>query len=445
MTAENLLDAMGMVDDHFLAEAPRRPVARRLPVLAAVFAALMLSAVTAMAVSEDFREIVFSVFCISGEETPPIASAPADAPSQGIEVVNIDGAVTARYFAKEGIIRTQDGGFYTRDYQNNAQAVFWEVSAQEMTGIPAAREDFLLLYAGRELRIRFDWAVLNEKLAIVVLPEGLDEDPMGNGWNLQPIGDRVDAALLSVPVLEGEFYNIHHLLLDLDTMHTEVLWASDKPLDGAWFTEDLRYAIGLSGGAYLFFDVEAGTESSFGEIREPYFLNNDTIICKQFHGDGSFDLIQYHIPTGISRVLLEHVTRKSGDTGYRGIRSGGGEGFHGLLYRGNGTLDVIDLRTAEQLQLTGLDTIDDGYLRTDESPDGSRILLAWEQTGEDGVLGYGFTTLGILDPSTGELKLLRRDVSGHDESIWGWLDETTVVILATDGGNAYWVYTYCFE
>lgn len=445
MTAENLLDAIGMVDDRFLAEVPRRSTVRRFVALAAVIAALMLSAVTAMAVSEDFREMVFSVFNIPTVEAPPVETAPTDAPLQETEVMTIDGTVTARYFAKDGIIRTLDGGFYTCDYQTKENAAFWALSADGITEIPATREDILLLYAGREFRIRFDWAVVNGKLAIQVLPEGLDEDPVGNGWNLLPIENRLDAALLSFPVMEGAYYNFHHLLLDLNTMQTEILWASQKPLDGAWFTDDLRYAIGLSGGEYLFFDAETGTESSFGVAREPYFLNNETIICKLVHDDGSFDLLQYHIPTGVSRVLLEHVARKSGDTGYRGIHSGGGEGLHGLLYQGGGTLDVIDLRTAEQLRLTGLDAIDDGYLRTDESPDGSRVLLAWEKTGEDGELGYGFTSLGLLDPATGELKLLRRDVSGHTEYLWGWLDETTVVLLAGDGGHAYWVYTYRFD
>lgn len=445
MTAENLLDAIGMVDDRFLVEAPRRPTVRRLLVLAAVIAALMLSAVTAMAVSEDFREIVFSIFQIPTEEKPPIETAPTDAGLREMEVVNIDGAVTARYFAKDGVIRTQDGGFYTCDYHTGENVAFWEVSTEGITQISATREDFLLGYAGQEVRIRFDWAVLNGKLAIEVLPEGLDENPVGNGWNLLPIGNRLDAALLSIPVLEGEYYNFHYLLLDLTTMQTEVLWVSKKPLDGAWFTEDLRYAIGMSGGEYLFLDLGSGKESSFGDARDPYFLNDETIICKLPLTDGTFDLVQYHIPTGVSRVLLENISRKTGDTGYRGIHSGGGEGCHGLLYQGDGSLDVIDLRTAEQLRLTGLDAIDAGYFCTDESPDGSRILLTWEQTNEAGELGYGFTSLGLLDPETGELKLLRRDVSGHTEYLWGWLDENTVVILASDGGNAYWVYTYCFE
>lgn len=451
MRAEDLLDAFGMVDDRFLADVPQQRFrTSRFLVLAAVVAALILCTLTAAAFSEDFREIVFSVFRIPTVETPPVQTIPSETmPTETglreVEVVEIDAGVTARYFAKDGIIRTEDGGFYTCDYDTHANPAFWEITSDGITQVPATHVEFPLEYGGRNWLIRFDYCILNQKLAIEVWPDGLGEDPVGNGWNLTPIGSRLDAALLSIPVLEGEYYHFHYLLLDLEERTTEVILAAELPLDYAVFTDDLRYAIGISGSEYWFFDLEKGTSVSFGSANDPYFLNNETIICKIPRADGTFDLVQHHILSGVSRVLLESMSRKSGETGYRGIHSGGAEGYHGLIYQDAGTVDVFDLRTAERIKMNGLDQLDKGYLRTDESPLGSRILIAYEQSNEAGELGCGFTSLGLLDPRSSVLKLLRRNVSGHTEYLWGWLDETTVVILGSDNNSAYWVYTYSFE
>lgn len=446
MTADNLLDAIGMVDDSFLTEQRRgRPVWRFLVALAAAVALLALSVGTAMAVNEGFREAVFSIFRIGTTETPPVELPTEDlAPGlREMDVMDLEDQVTARYFAKNGVIQTVAGGLYTCDYDTHEDPAFWEIGVEGITEIAATRLDFPLEYGGRTIRILLDYGVINGKLAIRVWPQGLNEDPVGNGWNVVPIGDRLDAALLSIPVLENDHYNFHFLFLDLKTLETRVLLATETPLDHAWFSSDLKYAIGVHWGEYWFYDLEQGTSASFGQAREPYFMDDETIICKVPGSGEAFDVVRYHIPSGTSRVLLYDASRK---VGYRGIGWNGAEGTWGLLYDGSGSMEAVDYRTGERLSLTGLDALDTGSLRTDESPNGSRILIAWEQTNGEGALGYGFTSLGLLDPETGVLKLLRRDVSGNEESFIGWIDDHTVVIIAHgEDGKSCWVYAYRFE
>ena len=73
MNRDVLLDAIGMVDDRLLAE--ERPAAkgyrRTMTVLLAAVIALTAMTATAMAVSEDFRERVFTFFRVSQTEVIP--------------------------------------------------------------------------------------------------------------------------------------------------------------------------------------------------------------------------------------------------------------------------------------------------------------------------------------------------------------------------------------
>ena len=92
-----------------------------------------------------------------------------------------------------------------------------------------------------------------------------------------------------------------------------------------------------------------------------------------------------------------------------------------------------------------LPQLDTKRLTTDESPDGTSILIAYGQRNAEGALGYGYSQLGVLDVKTGVLKMLKRDVSGDPETFWGWIDDKTVVITSTDASGGYYVYVYEFQ
>lgn len=478
MNPDKLLDAFGMVDDQFLASeetAHAVPFRRNMIALIAAVLMLVLSIGTAMAVSPEFRELIFSVFHIETPERPPSGNTDippignhTDPPQFGLQeldVVDIDGIVHAHYFTSDGCVLTREGGFYTCAHGDAGtapkDATFWEIRKDGIVDIGATRIEFPLIHGNRSFQIIFDYTILNGKLWIKVWPQNMNEDPIGNGWNIVPIGERTDVALMTVPVHIGRDYTHDLLLLDLTTLETTDLLESipleNTIMDAARITDDLHYAI-LSGSdmgsdgerssdGYWFCDLERNTITTLDALTgtnatEPYFLNDSTIIFREYLGDGRFHVVSYDIPTGSQNVIVENTTRKLDHFGYRGIQYGGSNGVHGLLFREDGSVDLIDLRTRVTLNMTGLDT---DKLITSESPDGSRIMIAYSEANTNGEPGHGFSKLGILNPETGVLQMLTREFSGSQEDFWGWLDNNTLVITAYGADGGFYVYVYSFR
>ena len=456
MNADMLLDAFGQIDDRFVVpeEKPRRISWRRS--LTVLVAAVMIAAMcigTAMAVSEDFRSFIFSIFRIETPDQPPAneETQPTEPGLHEMDIVNIDGQVNAWYFSSGGFMAVHEGGFYTSAWREAhtapAEPSFWEITIDGIKEVPNTRVDLPFTHGGKTFRILFDYAILNGSLAVQIWPEGLDENPIGNGWNVEPIDGRTDAALLTIPVLSGNDYTHDLFLLDLTTLKTEELIVDtiDRGViaDGYMISDNFRYGIvtGIdpgSGYGHWLYDLETDTLIKLA-VDSVCFLDSKTLLLRRYAKQNTFDLVRMHIPTGIETILLEGVTSDV----YRPIQNHWADGHHGLMYREDGSIDLMDFRTKELLKLTDLSTEN---LTCDESPDGSRIMLGYEDKD-------GFTSLGILDPDSGVLKLLDREVSGGSESFRGWLDNDTLVITAHDSPNAeltftpgdgYYVYVYRF-
>lgn len=456
MNADIMLDAFGLIDDRFVIPDEKQKIIPWRRTLTVLVAAVLITAMcigTTIAVSEGFRDFVFSIFRIETHDIPPATEEthPTEPGLHEMDIVNIDAQVNAWYFSSGGYLMVCDGGFYTSEWTDARTApedpAFWEISFDGIEEVPGTRVDFPFTHGEKDFRICFDYAALNGRLAVRVFPEDLDADPIGNGWNVQPIGSRTDAVLLTIPVLTGAGYTHDLFLLDLNTQQAAPL-ILDAPLlaDTYRITEDLHYAIiaGCAPSSYEFhywlYDLESGETTELPQnVQSVWFLDAHTLAYRQAPGNDRFSLIRYHIPTGVEQVVLSNVSSDD----YRPIRSHWAEGDHGLLYGGDGTVSLVDFRTGEQMELTGLDA---GHLICDESPDGSRIMLGYQE-------GDGFASLGILDPETGVLKLLSREVSGI-ESFAGWLDRDTLVITAHDipdadlnftPGDGYYVYVYRFN
>lgn len=473
MTPDKLLDAFGMVDDRYLVSqqsAYSKPLGRRLAALIAAVLLIALTVGTAMAASPEFRGLIFSFFQIETHEQPPAGNATA-LPTQdstepslpgltSLDVVDIDGIVNAHYFRAFGLVMPYEGGFYTcsRGDSPPEDGTFWEIQTDGIVDIGATRISFPLTHEGRTLQIILDYAIVNGKLCIQIWPQNLDENPVGNGWNAEPVGNRTDVVLLSFPVHTGTDYTHDYLLLDLTTLETTDIF-ENIPRDGITVdacrvTDDLYYALltGIDGqtqrSSYWLCNLKQNTIASFDALTgkdasQPYFLKGSTVIFQESLGDGHINLVSYHIPTGVQNVIVKDTTRYTGDgPGYRGIHKNGGQGDHGLLFREDGSVDLIALETGDFLNMPGLEL---SKLATSESPDGSSVMIAYEEANERGELGYGFSALGILDPKTGVLQMLRRDISGNPESFRGWLDDRTVVISAQDDNSGYYVYVYQFR
>lgn len=497
MNSDKLLDAIGMVDDDLLVQEKRTviPFRRKLTVLVAAVLILVLSVGVVTAEEGDFqrwsqniREVVESVeeaflkiFQIKTPEKPPestlgpkfpettgatedtIATEDPTQPTEPmleyVTMVDIEGAVHAHYFSGTGYRQVFEGGFYTYPERERPpkEATFWEITKDGIVDVGNTRVDFVLNHGGRDFRILFDYAVLAGKVCIMVWPEGLDEDPYGNGWNARPIGNRTDIVLLSIPVNKSQDYTHDYLLLNLETLETvnllEGIPVEELIIDALWVTEDLRYAL-MTGydlhtkqsGDWIC-DLEENTVSNIadwgvsGSVGDPYFLDNRTLIVNEYLSGKRVTIARYDIPTQERTVIVEGASW-TGDTGYRPIYSRGAGGYHGLLYEEDGAAWLIDLRTGERYSLAGL-TMSKSYRI--ESPDGKYILFADQERAKDEKTSFCYPRIGLLDPKTGEMKVLTRDISGNAEYLYGFLDSNTVVISSRmDENDGYYLYVYEF-
>ena len=498
MNADKLLDAIGMVDDDLLAREEKRtviPFRRKLIVLVAAALILALSIGTVAAEVGDFQQLgqeisqnvrefaesvekaFLKVFKIETPEKPPESTLdpkppltaettgpneiiqPSEPMLEYVTMVDIEGVVYAHYFSGTGYRQVFEGGFYTYPGRERPpkEATFWEITKDGIVDVGNTRVDFMLHHGGRDFRILFDYAVLAGKVCIQVWPEGLDKDPYGNGWNAQPIGNRTDIVLLSIPVSKNRDYTHDYFLLDLETLETvnllEGIPLDDLMISWMWITDDLRYALMTGYNVHTMqsmdwicdleekqiWEMRAWTGSDICD--DPYFLDNRTLIAYDYLPEGRITVARYDILTGEQTVIVENVPR-TGELGYRPIYSRGAGGRHGLLYEEDGSAWLIDLRTNERNSLAGL-TMSDSYRI--ESPDGKCILFADQQRAKDEKTSFCYPRIGLLDPKTGEMKVLTRDISGNAEYLYGFLDSNTVVISSRmDENDGYYLYMYEF-
>lgn len=464
MNSEILLDAIGMIDDSFIQThhtAKRLPLKKIAISLIAAILLFSLSVGTAMALSEEFREAVFSIFNINTHDTPPVSegfSQVDGAALYEIETVNIDNEVTAHYFKSEGLVFPIKAGFYTcsADIKDTPpkEASFWQIEDNGIQKIETSRADFSIAHKGKEFRIVFDHAVVNGSLCIKIWPQGLADDPVGNGWNIEPIGERLDIALLSIPVRSKDDYTHDILLLDLKTFETKMLIDSDTvnsmDIYGCFVTTDLRYAL-LAGifradasYGYMLIDFSSDTVVPMNKLVaknavEPYFLNDENIIFCDMHNDGNFDVIRYNIPAAEQCVIAENTHYYSQNAGgFRFIHSSFGYGKHALLYSSEG-IYLIDLLSCEktQIPLTG-----EEYFTVSESPNGSSIFFGFTDQSAGGEV---FNKIGVLNKEKGVLKMLIRQVETGSENLRGWINGDMPVITSADEQGGYFVYVYDFR
>lgn len=451
MTADMLLEAIGMIDDELLDVEDKRPAALwRRGVVAAALVALLaaLLAVGAMALDPALREAFFSVFSIGTTEKPPAAQTlPEETGGPGLRMIGrkeFDGVLSARYFQCEGFSNVYDGRLYTCGQDEAYSAPkFWYAAEYGVASVDATRVDMPLSWGGTEFRILFDYAVVNGKLQTFQWQEKLDEDPYRYGWNLRTIGCRTDAVILTLPE-HDHFSGVYPMLLQLDTLEVTPLLAGVE-LRGYepfawWFTEDLRWAKLFAWddngvGRTLLVDLDKKTvslpEACFDHgITEFYLLRDGSAIGKTPDSDFWY----CDLTTGEQRLTLSGTERFDRDsmTGYRVIGQHGMDGYRTVVRLESGETILADLRTGQLLSLGELDWTD---LTIRESPGGSHILFSW-----------GSEKLGMLDLADGEMILLRRE-PGAQEHFQGWLSEDTIVIYSDPeevAGGEHCLYVYDF-
>lgn len=467
MSADILLDAIGMVDDDLLVyerDKTQYSFKRLVSAMGAAVLIILLLAGCAMVVSPEFRNAVFSVFQIHQVEKPPavtpLESVPDEDPSaptiREIGTAEFGGKVTAFYFEYNGFIQFFEGCVYTCDRDDDhSGAAFWEITPEEMRRADTQRANIMISFGGTDFYIVFDYALVRGNLHVVPWQENMDEDPYRYGWNIQPIGNRTDYLFVTLPNYE-EDYIAYPFLLKLEDMTLEPMWQS-MPLaqiaPRAWkITEDLRYGWIYTYDGEWFWDIEQGrayrSQEFFGEkVSSFYFLDESTAICKRTLDKDRFDLICWDITYGNNFTVAENVTKytaaASGEGYYACARYPANQGNYGFIRKEDGTTELVYLKTGETLVITDRDPV---VMLRNESPRGENILLAqWEQSGSD-----RFETVSLLNVHSGVLTVVPREVSdGVLENFRGWIGENAVVFTAnTDGGyyeNGCYFYIYDFS
>jgi len=481
MTAELLLDAIGQIDDRFLfvEASPRRISLRRTAIvfIAAILAAL-LTFMTAMAVSPEFKEFVYSFVNMKTQDKPPIpgleedsmtntqtqGSTPVhdtqetvspDEPMQELGYQEIDGMVTAQYFTTNGLFRLFEGAIYTCNRDDEySNPVFWEVTSDGLVQHQATRVQFALPYGGKDHEIFFDYAVINGRLYEEEWPPNVGEDPFGNGWVCNSVANRTDVVWLQVPVLKNNYdFTRYPLLLDLKTLEVTNLF-EDLPLDDIyvdwiWLSDDLSTAF-FSGhkkvlndqgqmGSFSdewICDLKTSTMSCMTDVIElpgywSYLDDNTLEKCIQDPDTKLSTLYRYDIPSGKTVKVFEDVNAKYILTNYAVVQN---DDFSYWL---------LNLRTGESKKLDGL------YLAgmtVSESPNKQNIMFAsrWKNPEID-QFSECYPKIGILNTETGAFQILKRDVKGKlSESFYGWPNDTAVVTASSNGVSGFYIYIYEF-
>lgn len=439
-----------------------RPGRRALICLAAVLALLISSLTVAMAVSEDVREWVLSIFRAGETERLP-DNTDVKPPEGGFEAIggsSFEDLITTRYFKGSGVVIPSEGIVYTCPYHGTepSQYSFYELRDGALSPLETKRVEFPYSFDGTDFNIRFDYTVYNGEPHFRVFPDGLDLDPYRYGWNIYSAGME-DLAWLTLPGYDSLDYGngVYPLLLDLETGEvTDVLAGLDLTdvLPALWsFSKDMRFAL-LSNWdeRYWICDIGDRTLTSLEdltgrEIIDCYLMDGESVICKARAGEG-FDVIRLDPETGEIVTLVEgtkYYRYHAGGSGYREIEYYGGQGRHGLIFDGQGGVTLIDLRDGRRMPLEGIAGGDS--LQTSESPDGEHILFAWKDEGVNAPNTMAMYRLGLLDTGTGVLTVLEREnYQVRSETILGWLGNGAVAVLAFDENDkqAWYMYVYDF-
>lgn len=477
MNIDILADAIGQINDKYIVGAKNNKICivvgdqessgnithhrrgRKVFIyIAAVIVFVLASFVTAMAISEEFRETVFSVFHIETIEVIPSSGGNPDMNTtiEHISEVDIDGKVGVNYFKVNGVIQENNGLIYSSQY-NGTDAGFFDVTADGLKEIPKTRVDFLYNFRGTHFNIKFDYTIYNDKLHYNVLPDSLDLDPYKYGWNIYIAGSSIDQVWLVLPYSVNKDYSLYPLLLDLKTQEItdvfEDISLEDVVVDRWQFTDDMAYALvwGHSEDPIEKFwlcDISQKTITPMAEltgkiINNCYILKDNLIILYVVDGE-NFDVINYDITTGDEISIAEdvqHYGLTDDGSGFRPIEYNGRQGQHALLFDDEKDITLINLVTGSRIPLTGLKN--DGTLITSESPDGKHIMIALSDSDYSGSLAL--YEIGVLDTQTGVLTMLEREnYEVKTEDIVGWLDDEHIAVVAHDENDECYLYVYSF-
>ena len=498
MNAKQLLAAMNHIDDRhiksagdrlFPVAAPRRNLRLR-PLIGAAAAAAIIAAsfLTALAVSEDFRDMVFDFFRIEQTETVPEGTDPVE----GIltpepEKILIGGVIEGSYVHGPAAGMARNGIFYvcTDEVEMNSGNHYDAYIEENGTYIRLEEQNFSRHYTilGNEFHVEFQWVNANGNCCYTYIDANA-------AWRKPNLAGPVDATLfwfpLSLTAEDGSSYNTNYpVLIDLLTGElTDILAGTGAEkipgLYQAAISEDRTKLLLVSWDQELYYvDIPSkklySVDALSGEHAESCCLTDSTLTCWALEGDsiedgtlGSYKIWAIDFATLERRDLFSGIPATpatSHDVWSNSSRPGTDtepaevaglhfiDGFDMTSHSGNmycgskfalevdseRKVYVIDLATGQRSVIDGFLWPEAGYpaIECIPSPDGSKLLIQWRTS------PTFYDYIGVLDFSRKTYtEFSRENPNAVNEHTIYWYDNDSIVIATSDLGSMQDFYIY---
>ncbi|NCB51242.1 MAG: hypothetical protein EOM54_05090 [Clostridia bacterium] len=402
---------------------------------------------TALAVSADFREMVFEFFHIS---TPEVVFPVEDEPQQvndveGIYSSDIEDTASVEYVRIDGDFDFGNGIIYLYNDEMRTSVSFYAVENDELILLDTRREETQYIWNGTAYNICFDWCVHENSVGTY----GTYKEPADDAyWTVTPIRGRADIVLLTLSSGRQDKYRECILFYDLKTGSVTDPFAdcgTEKlSIINTEFSPNMQKALLATdhGKTIWYCDIEEKalmTVDSFTgkDIDGSWFVDSDTICYYTMDAAYQYTYYTKSLSTGNERVILQNVPLFGAHDSTWGVRSSGGR--FGVFVSEDERVYSLDFKTGVQTLIAGYTYPTDKNTRTIPNSDGDKIAFV---TYNNDTTGLGISQIGVLDLKMQTFTLLDRE--GYEvrhEAAVSWFDNDRVVIWAVTNDYGY-LYLY---
>ena len=452
MNPDKLLDAIGMLDDrHFESKVKSRmaPWRRRFVALIAAVLMVIMTVGTAMAVSPEFRELVFRFFHINQVQTIPESTVGSDISVDDMFVepsIRIGDVLQGKYvhtpvstLAQDGFflvctddVHTKQGSHYDAYYEKQGEFIKLEEHA--------FTRDYDL--RGTTFQVRLDWAEYNGKTIITWVDENTNSRIPGNAGDPSALLIHFVFAYTSD---SGDYIESYYpVLLNLRTGElTDILagtgaerleWIGNSAISDD-LTKILLCSVTKDGYSLHYVDLTSKKMHSLDELSgekvDSCSLIGNTLACWSLR-DGYYKAWSIDLTTLQRTELFDSVFNAAAtpeaDAGIVFMMGFDSWVHEGNMYAGSifalevdeaQNVFVIDLATGQKAPIAGYTWTSD--TQRIPSQDGMKLLLAECPDWQD------YEYVGVLDFENLTFTEFSRE-NRKNEYLAYWFDENTVVI-----------------
>lgn len=469
MNNQTILDAIGMIDDDYIvfaqkhlgyipsqevslpAVVPVRHIRRRALIGVAAAVMLLLSSfVTAMAVNEEFREMVFEFFHITVAENVPNGDDFGDKTH-----VNFGGGVSAEYIHVGKELSTSGNGIlYNINCSENGEisgVSFYQLAGGIVQDIQTNRTEFHVSAGGSSVDGFAYWCLADDRFAAIGRGQTTDRSKT---WEISTIYGQSEMVLLSIYSGIEDNFAFYAFLLDLHTGAAAPVFEDDGLCELTHVQEfqvapNCKYAL-IRGRSYYdltdapyVYNLESGNllplldMTGAVNIDRVLWADDDTTLLT-LKKDNQYVCWAYHIQESRMEKTVDEPLLNSDVDGSGGVIDLNGRYL--LHVDETGAAAVIDQKDGSRsAAIDGFVYDKRGQLLLGADGEKACYFVSAQSSGSLSV-----ETLGVIDFTTAKFTIFDR--SGFDQNQelrLGWLDKNSIAISTT--GNIADLYVYKFE